>query len=177
MRIFALSARPNLSDIIPAMFRKNPCESCGACCAYFRVSFYWGESDGEKNGTVPAELIEDVSPFLQAMKGTNQQHPHCIALEGEVGHLVRCKIYEYRPSTCQDFGVHWQDGVAHIDHEDLVRCNQARADFGLPELTNLVPRFQIKRPDLKHEKKWHSSIHLNRKSLKGNHSASGNRIY
>ncbi|THB82127.1 YkgJ family cysteine cluster protein, partial [Pantoea allii] len=21
----------------------NPCVSCGACCAHFRVSFYWAE--------------------------------------------------------------------------------------------------------------------------------------
>ncbi|MDX1269447.1 MAG: YkgJ family cysteine cluster protein, partial [Oceanisphaera sp.] len=21
----------------------NPCLTCGACCAFFRVSFYWGE--------------------------------------------------------------------------------------------------------------------------------------
>ncbi|EAX0008081.1 YkgJ family cysteine cluster protein, partial [Salmonella enterica] len=21
----------------------NPCMTCGACCAYFRVSFYWAE--------------------------------------------------------------------------------------------------------------------------------------
>ncbi|WP_374212354.1 YkgJ family cysteine cluster protein [Thiothrix subterranea] len=23
----------------------NPCMTCGACCASFRVSFYWGETD------------------------------------------------------------------------------------------------------------------------------------
>ncbi len=23
---------------------ENPCINCGACCAYFRVSFYWAES-------------------------------------------------------------------------------------------------------------------------------------
>ncbi|MLR39642.1 YkgJ family cysteine cluster protein, partial [Salmonella enterica subsp. enterica] len=23
----------------------NPCMTCGACCAYFRVSFYWAEGD------------------------------------------------------------------------------------------------------------------------------------
>ncbi|MBR7358785.1 YkgJ family cysteine cluster protein, partial [Klebsiella pneumoniae] len=22
----------------------NPCMTCGACCAYFRVSFYWAEA-------------------------------------------------------------------------------------------------------------------------------------
>jgi len=166
----------DLSDIIQPMFRKNPCESCGACCAHFRVSFYWGEMDNEKGGTVPAGMTEDVSPFFQAMKGTNQQHPHCIALEGQIGQMVRCKIYEFRASTCQDFGIHWQDGVARINRDDLIRCNQARADYDLPELINLVPRFDVKRPDLKHEKRRQISIHPHRKNPKGNHSTNGNRI-
>ena len=89
-------------------------------------------------------MTEDVSPFFQAMKGTNQKHPHCIALEGEIGQQVRCKIYEKRSSTCQDFGVHWQDEIAHINRVDLTRCNQARADYGLSELIISVPRFDIK---------------------------------
>ncbi|MEG6657786.1 YkgJ family cysteine cluster protein, partial [Pseudomonas aeruginosa] len=25
------------------MSTDNPCLTCGACCAHFRVSFYWGE--------------------------------------------------------------------------------------------------------------------------------------
>lgn len=40
----------------------NPCMTCGACCAYFRVSFYWAEaSDG--GGTVPVDLTEPLTPF------------------------------------------------------------------------------------------------------------------
>ena len=49
----------------------NPCMTCGACCAYFRVSFYWAEaSDG--GGTVPVDLTEPLTPFLRCMRGTNQ---------------------------------------------------------------------------------------------------------
>lgn len=40
----------------------NPCMSCGACCAYFRVSFYWAEAD-DAGGSVPAQLTEPVTPF------------------------------------------------------------------------------------------------------------------
>ncbi|MEG0249014.1 MAG: YkgJ family cysteine cluster protein, partial [Pseudomonas sp.] len=25
------------------MSEYNPCLDCGACCGYFRVSFFWGE--------------------------------------------------------------------------------------------------------------------------------------
>ncbi|HDN1328034.1 YkgJ family cysteine cluster protein, partial [Escherichia coli] len=25
------------------MSNLNPCMTCGACCAFFRVSFYWAE--------------------------------------------------------------------------------------------------------------------------------------
>ena len=159
------------------MFRKNPCESCGACCAHFRVSFYWGEMDGEKGGTVPAGMTEDVSPFFQAMKGTNQKYPRCIALKGEIGQNVQCSIYGKRSSSCEDFGVHWQDGVAHINRYDLIRCNQARANFGMPSLIISVPRFDIARPDLKQEKQRQLSIHPLRKQRKVSHSGSGNRVY
>ncbi|EEX7666747.1 YkgJ family cysteine cluster protein, partial [Escherichia coli] len=27
------------------MNNPNPCMTCGACCAFFRVSFYWAEAD------------------------------------------------------------------------------------------------------------------------------------
>lgn len=41
----------------------NPCMTCGACCAYFRVSFYWAEaSDG--GGTVPVHLTEPLTPLF-----------------------------------------------------------------------------------------------------------------
>ena len=42
----------------------NPCESCGACCAQFRVSFYWSESDAHPGGRVPASLtVPAVRPW------------------------------------------------------------------------------------------------------------------
>ena len=30
----------------------NPCMTCGACCIFFRVSFYWSEAD-DAGGTIP----------------------------------------------------------------------------------------------------------------------------
>ena len=79
----------------------SPCLDCGACCSTFRVSFYWGESDSAPGGLVPDRLIEQVTPHLSCMQGTNQPQPRCVALMGEVGSGVRCSIYENRSSTCQ----------------------------------------------------------------------------
>lgn len=100
----------------------DACIRCGACCASFRVSFYWAETDAHPEGTVPAALTEPVSPYFVAMRGTNQAQPRCTALQGEIGEAAGCGIYEQRSSTCREFEM----GDA--------RCLQARARFGLPAL-------------------------------------------
>ena len=123
------------------MWYENPCLRCGACCAHFRVSFYWGESDPAQGGTVPPDMTEDLSGFRRCMKGTNHQQPRCIALQGVIGNAVLCTIYAQRPSVCQEFGVDWVDGAVRFSPEDLARCNQARAAWGLP------PLFEEDRPD------------------------------
>ena len=105
----------------------NPCMTCGACCAYFRVSFYWAEAD-DGGGTVPADLTEPVAPFLRCMRGTNQKQSRCVALEGEVGESVRCSMYENRPSPCREFAMSGEDGQIND------ACNRARARYGLPPL-------------------------------------------
>jgi Fe-S-cluster containining protein len=105
----------------------NPCTSCGACCAFFRASFYWAEID-EAGGTVPTELTQQVSPFMRAMKGTFGQRPRCVALQGEIGKEVGCSIYEKRSSVCRDFPVAWENGVPNE------RCDKARIAHGLEPL-------------------------------------------
>ncbi|STS90034.1 putative ferredoxin [Klebsiella variicola] len=77
----------------------NPCMTCGACCAYFRVSFYWAEAD-DAGGLVPSALTEPLTPFLRCMSGTNQRQSRCAALSGDIGDAVHCTIYENRPSPC-----------------------------------------------------------------------------
>lgn len=86
------------------------CQTCGACCAHFRVSFYWGEADDAPGGMVPEELTEAVSPHLRCMKGTDSKPVRCVALEGEVGKHVSCTIYPLRPSTCREFNMLEADG-------------------------------------------------------------------
>lgn len=83
---------------------------CGACCAYFRVSFYWAEMKSG-GGVVPDEFTEPLTPFLSCMKGTNEKQPRCEKLIGEVGECVSCAIYEQRPSPCREFEQSWANGV------------------------------------------------------------------
>lgn len=98
----------------------NVCQQCGACCAFFRVSFYWAEAP---EGGLPDELIERVTPHLACMAGTNQPTPRCEALQGEVGRQVTCTVYTARPSPCREV----QPGSE--------KCNRARARHGLGEIT------------------------------------------
>ncbi|HEY8279280.1 MAG TPA: YkgJ family cysteine cluster protein [Bdellovibrionota bacterium] len=109
----------------------HPCQTCGACCAYYRVSFYWREAETSENpGAVPVELTEDYSSFRRSMRGTNRKHhSRCVALEGKVGEQVACSIYTLRPSPCREFLPSFEDG----NHQP--RCDEARARYGLRPLT------------------------------------------
>ena len=89
----------------------NLCLSCGACCAHFRVSFYWAEADDAPGGYVPTGLTEKVNAHLCCMSGTQGKPPRCVALSGEVGKQVACTIYERRPSPCREFNVFEADGT------------------------------------------------------------------
>ncbi len=106
----------------------NPCLSCGACCAYFRVSFFWGEC-ASSGGTVPDNATVQVSPFHVAMSGTEAKPARCVGLMGDIGCGVRCTLYGQRSSTCREFEASWADGQ-HNAH-----CDAARAAHGLPPLT------------------------------------------
>lgn len=110
------------------MSEQSPCLNCGACCATFRVSFYWGETDASPEGVIPSALTEQVSPHYSCMQGTNQPSPRCVALMGSIGEGVRCSIYEKRSSTCREFGYHGEAGQASP------ACQRARALHGLPPL-------------------------------------------
>ncbi|MBK3747773.1 YkgJ family cysteine cluster protein [Stutzerimonas balearica] len=114
------------------MSANNPCLTCGACCAHFRVSFFWGEC-ASSGGTVPDDLTVQISPFHVAMRGTESKPVRCISLLGEVGCGVRCTVYEQRSSPCREFQAAWENG------EPNERCDAARAAHGLPPL---VPPLQ-----------------------------------
>ena len=112
----------------PRAFGLNPCITCGACCAFFRASFYWGETTDGKPDGVPSEMTVQVTPHRVAMKGTTTPSPRCIALHGEIGVNTLCTIHPIRSTVCRAFPPSWEDNVHNPD------CDRARAAHGLPPL-------------------------------------------
>ena len=104
------------------MVPSSTCQSCGACCASYRVSFYWSEADPSTGGSVPPALVEPVNAHLVCMAGTKHVGGRCVALQGEIGRQATCAIYPLRPSPCREFG------------DEPQRCDEARARQGLPPL-------------------------------------------
>ena len=103
----------------------NHCITCGACCAYYRISFYWSEACPEAGGSIPAELTEKVNTHFVAMKKTSDGQRRCVALQGTIGENVSCNIYSDRSSTCREFNIAWENGEAND------KCNKARMAHGL----------------------------------------------
>lgn len=92
------------------------CINCGACCATYRVSFYWAEADAN---SIPDHYVQPLTAVHACMCGTNQTQPRCAALEGKIGDQVACSIYQHRPSPCHEL----QAGDE--------KCLRARAKHGL----------------------------------------------
>lgn len=109
------------------MSDNNPCLNCGACCAHFRVSFFWGECQSA-GGSVPDDQVVLITPQRVAMRGTESKPVRCTALRGEVGAGVSCGLYAQRSSTCREFEASWANGEANPS------CDAARLAYGLPPL-------------------------------------------
>ncbi len=107
----------------------HPCLTCGACCAYFRVSFHWSEADPALGGRVPFELTEPLRTHERVMRGTSQAQPRCIALDADIGRYSRCSIHERRPSVCAAVPASLEFG------ERSAQCDKSRLAHGLPLLT------------------------------------------
>ena len=111
------------------MSNDSPCIRCGACCATFRVSFYWAEADDDNPAAVPAAMTEKLNSHMICMQGTNSPTPRCSALLGDIGDSVRCTIYERRSSACREFAPAWENNTPNE------ACDRARIRWGLPPLT------------------------------------------
>ncbi|MCM8614177.1 YkgJ family cysteine cluster protein [Accumulibacter sp.] len=98
------------------------CRRCGACCASYRVSFYWAEAEVL---ALPDELVEQITPWHACLAGTQSAQPRCRALHGEIGSRACCTIYPQRPSPCHEVQV----------GDD--RCQRARRGHGLPPLAEI----------------------------------------
>ena len=97
------------------------CQSCGACCAAFRVDFSIYELL-EHGGHVPDGLADTINGNTARMRGTDYVPIRCAALGGRVGERVHCNIYEWRPGPCREF------------REGDDACDRARAKHGLPPI-------------------------------------------
>ncbi len=112
----------------------NACQTCGACCASFRVDFdrdeWAGDDDGEvgSGGRVPAGLAEPITDRLCRLRGTDHQPPRCAALMGRIGERVACGIHAWRPSPCREFGARAPMGIGDE------ACDAARRRHGLAPL-------------------------------------------
>jgi Fe-S-cluster containining protein len=104
------------------MSEPSPCTACGACCATYRVSFYWAEAE-----PLPAALTRPLGRWYACMAGTERPQPRCEALAGAIGGAVACTVYDQRPSPCREL----QPG------ED--KCQRARRRHGLPPLGIALP--------------------------------------
>ena len=111
------------------MSHLHPCLTCGACCAYFRVSFHWSEADPALGGRVPPELTEPLRAHERVMRGTSQAQPRCVALEADIGRHSRCRIHQQRPSVCAQVPAAYEFGLPSA------QCEKARIAHGLPPLT------------------------------------------
>jgi Fe-S-cluster containining protein len=127
-----MSTTTPTASLVSAIGTINPCITCGACCAFFRASFYWTEADPVTGGLVPQELTIQLTPYLAVMKGTEGTQPRCVCLQGTIGEFVHCAIYPLRSSVCRDFPFSWQDGTANE------RCDKARIAWGLPPLASPI---------------------------------------
>lgn len=121
----------------------HPCQSCGACCAIFRVSFPRGELLGSQSWVVPDTVVEDPGQHIVSLKGTVRKsgRPSCEQLKGRIGKSVNCQIYDVRPTPCRQFQASFEDGT----HRP--RCDEARRAHGLKPLTRkdwlLPPRAEL----------------------------------
>lgn len=106
----------------------HPCLRCGACCASFRVAFYWAETSPPSADGIPQELTAKLDPLRVAMRGTDQAQPRCVALRGGIGVDAHCAEYARRPSPCRELKPAWEDGLPSP------QCDRARLRHGLAPL-------------------------------------------
>lgn len=108
--------RPTPPVTDAAVGADNPCQGCGACCAYSANWPRFSTEDDAALGLIPEALVND------RQSGMRCERDRCCALEGNVGVATACAIYAVRPEVCRSC----EPG----DPE----CNLARRRYGLRPL-------------------------------------------
>jgi uncharacterized protein len=99
-----------------AIRAQNPCQACGACCAY---SQNWPRFTTEEDAAldlIPHHLVND------SKSGMRCHGDRCSALCGRVGVATSCAIYDHRPEVCR------------VCMPGDAECSLARRRHGLPPL-------------------------------------------
>jgi uncharacterized protein len=96
--------------------QENPCQACGACCAYSQNWPRFSTEDDADLALIPSELVNERA------SGMRCEENRCAALKGRIGVATSCAIYAVRPDVCRTC----MPGDAE--------CAMARRKYGLPEL-------------------------------------------
>jgi uncharacterized protein len=94
----------------------NPCQACGACCAYSENWPRFSTEDDAAIDSIPAALVNARG------SGMRCSNDRCAALSGKIGIATSCSIYPLRPDVCRTC----MPGDAE--------CAMARRKFGLAAL-------------------------------------------
>ena len=78
------------------MENEYDCTKCGACCC-FKWSWPVLRRDRSDATNIPKEMQREDYPLMKTIDG------RCVALKGEMGDKVCCKIYNDRPNSCRKF--------------------------------------------------------------------------
>lgn len=92
------------------------CQSCGACCCYSQNWPRFTLEDDEALALIPQTFIN------ARQSGMRCDGDRCAALNGKIGEVTACAIYDVRPDVCREC----QPGDAE--------CAMARRRFGMAEL-------------------------------------------
>ena len=95
---------------------ENPCQACGACCAYSANWPRFSTEDDDALARIPAELVNARG------SGMRCEGDRCAALKGKIGEATSCAIYDVRPDVCRTC----MPGDAE--------CAMARRKWGMPAL-------------------------------------------
>lgn len=85
------NARPGPAEVQAP----EPCQGCGACCAYSRAWPRFTTEDDADIDRIPGAYVAD------DLRGMRCAGDRCTALLGEVGISTACAIYEVRPDVCR----------------------------------------------------------------------------
>ena len=82
-------------DVAAQLGQENPCQSCGACCAYSANWTRFSTEDDEALALIPEQFVN------ARHSGMRCEGERCSALSGEIGIKTACTVYAVRPEVCR----------------------------------------------------------------------------